>query len=120
MYSGRRNCIASKANSRCNSPGQVSGQSPTSPSQVEKRCQSLAPSTRAEAEECFLKAIAIASQQEAKLLELRAVMSLVRLWQQQDRNAEAKSMLAGIYGWFSEGFDTLDLQAAQALLETLE
>jgi adenylate cyclase len=72
-----------------------------------------------EAEGYFLKAIEIARRQEAKLLELRAVMSLARLWQHQGKNAEAKSMLAEIYGWFTEGFDTPDLQAAQALLETL-
>jgi predicted ATPase len=85
--------------------------------------QSLTPNpqrgVQQEAEGYFLKAIEIARRQEAKLLELRAVMSLARLWQHQGKNAEAKSMLAEIYGWFTEGFDTPDLQAAQALLETL-
>jgi predicted ATPase len=67
----------------------------------------------------FLKAIAIAQKQQAKSLELRATMSLARLWQQQGKQAEARQMLADIYGWFTEGFDTKDLQEAQALLEEL-
>jgi len=53
-------------------------------------------------------------------LELRAVMSLSRLWRQQGKKAEARQMLAEIYGWFTEGFDTADLQEAKALLESLE
>ena len=87
----------------------------------------------AKAEECFLKAIAITQQQQAKSLELRAVMSLVRLRQQQvtqDRSRttqhearirldEACRMLAEIYNWFTEGFDTKDLQEAKALIEEL-
>ncbi len=72
-----------------------------------------------EAEECFLRAVAIARQQQAKSLELRAVMSLSRLWQQQGKKAEARQMLAEIYGWFTEGFDTKDLQEAKALLQEL-
>jgi predicted ATPase len=72
-----------------------------------------------EAEACFLKAIAIARQQQARSLELRAVMSLSRLWQQQGKQAEAHHPLAEIYGWFTEGFDTKDLQEAKALLEEL-
>jgi class 3 adenylate cyclase/predicted ATPase len=72
-----------------------------------------------EAEECFLKAISIARQQGAKSLELRAVMSLSRLWQQQGKKAEAHQQLAEIYGWFTEGFDTKDLQEAKALLQEL-
>jgi class 3 adenylate cyclase/predicted ATPase len=72
-----------------------------------------------EAEACFLKAIAIAQKQEAKSLELRAVMSLVRLWQQQGKQTEAHQMLSEIYGWFTEGFDTKDLKEAKALLEEL-
>jgi class 3 adenylate cyclase/predicted ATPase len=72
-----------------------------------------------EAERCFLQAIDIARQQGAKSLELRAVMSLSRLWQQQGRRPEARQMLAGIYEWFTEGFDTPDLREAKALLETL-
>jgi predicted ATPase len=72
-----------------------------------------------EAEECFQKAIEIARQQSAKSLELRAVMSLSRLWQQQGKREEARQMLAEIYGWFTEGFDTADLQEAKTLLEEL-
>ncbi|MBI3245622.1 MAG: AAA family ATPase [Deltaproteobacteria bacterium] len=73
-----------------------------------------------EAEACFLKAIAIAQKQQAKSLELRAVMSLARLWQQQGKKETARQMLAEIYGWFTEGFDTKDLQEARALLEELK
>jgi predicted ATPase len=73
-----------------------------------------------EVEECFLKAIDIARKQQAKSLELRAVMSLVRLWQQQGKKTEAHKMLSEIYGWFTEGFDTKDLQEAKELLESLE
>jgi predicted ATPase len=72
-----------------------------------------------EAEECFHKAIEIARNQQAKSLELRAVMSLSRLWQGQGKKDEAWQMLAEIYGWFTEGFDTKDLQEAKMLLEEL-
>ena len=72
-----------------------------------------------ETEGYFLKAIEIAQKQQAKSLELRATMSLARLWQQQGKRHEAHQMLAGIYGWFTEGFDTKDLQEARALLEEL-
>jgi len=72
-----------------------------------------------EAEECFLKAIEIARRQSAKSWELRAVMSLARLWQQQGKKKEAHEMLAEIYGWFTEGFDTKDLQDAKRLIEEL-
>jgi adenylate cyclase len=72
-----------------------------------------------EAEECFLKAIEIARKQSAKSLELRAVMSLAWLWQQQGKKKRARQMLAEIYNWFTEGFDTKDLQEAKALLKEL-
>ncbi len=72
-----------------------------------------------EAEACFRKAIEIARRQQAKSLELRAVASLSRLWQKQGKKKEASRMLAKIYGWFTEGFDTVDLQEAKALLEEL-
>jgi predicted ATPase/class 3 adenylate cyclase len=88
-------------------------------SKVPSREQSGVRSPEAEAEEYFLKAIEIARRQSAKSLELRAVMSLARLWQQQGKKAEARQMLAEIYGWFTEGFDTADLQEAKALLEEL-
>jgi class 3 adenylate cyclase/predicted ATPase len=74
---------------------------------------------QSEAEACFLKAIDIAQKQQAKSLELRATMSLARLWQQQDKTAEAHHMLSELYHWFTEGFDTKDLQEAKALLEEL-
>jgi class 3 adenylate cyclase/predicted ATPase len=79
----------------------------------------LTPDPQGEAEVCFLKAIEIARRQQAKSLELRVVMSLSRLWQQQGKKGEAHKMLAEIYGWFTEGFDTKDLQEAKALLEEL-
>jgi predicted ATPase len=73
----------------------------------------------AEAEACFQRALDVARRQEAKSLELRAAMSLARLWQQQGKYTEAYALLAPIYGWFTEGFDTADLQEARALLEGL-
>jgi predicted ATPase/DNA-binding XRE family transcriptional regulator len=72
-----------------------------------------------EVESCFHQAIAIAHQQQARSLELRAVMSLGRLWQRQGRTVAARQQLAAIYGWFTEGFDTPDLQEAKALLDEL-
>jgi predicted ATPase len=74
---------------------------------------------QAEAEAWLQRALDVARRQEAKSLELRAAMSLARLWQQQGRRAEAHDLLAPIYGWFTEGFDTTDLQEAKALLEEL-
>jgi TOMM system kinase/cyclase fusion protein len=73
----------------------------------------------AEAEICFRQALDIARHQQAKSLELRATMSLSRLWQRQGKHQEAYDLLAPIYGWFTEGFDTADLQEAKALLEEL-
>jgi predicted ATPase len=70
-------------------------------------------------EGCFLTAIEIARRQAGKSLELRATVSLARLWQQQGKQDEARRMLADIYGWFTEGFDTIDLQQAHALLQEL-
>jgi adenylate cyclase len=67
----------------------------------------------------FHKAIEVAREQSAKSLELRATMSLARLWQKQGKKEEAKQRLAEIYGWFMEGFDTPDLVEAKALLEEL-
>jgi predicted ATPase len=74
---------------------------------------------QAEAEACFRRALNVARHQSAKSVELRAVMSLSRLWQTQGKKDEARQMLAEIYGWFTEGFDTKDLQEAKALLEEL-
>ncbi|MCE7989530.1 MAG: hypothetical protein DYG89_50915 [Caldilinea sp. CFX5] len=79
----------------------------------------LAADVQQEAEVCFRQAITIADTQQAKSLELRAAMSLCRLWQQQGKRTEAYNLLAPIYGWFTEGFDTADLQKAEALLATL-
>jgi predicted ATPase len=81
--------------------------------------QRLEAGVQKEAEECFGKALEIARKQQAKLLELRAAMSLARLWQQQGKRAEAHKLLLEIYNWFTEGFDTKDLQAAKALLDEL-
>jgi predicted ATPase len=72
-----------------------------------------------EVESHFRHALAVAQQQEAKSLELRAVMSLSRLWQQQGRQVDAHELLASIYSWFTEGFDTADLQEAKTLLGQL-
>jgi len=76
-------------------------------------------SPESEAEECFLQALEIARRQQAKALELRTAMSLSRLWHQQGKTHDARRMLAEIYSWFTEGFDTPDLQEARALLEEL-
>jgi predicted ATPase len=70
-------------------------------------------------ETCFQQALEVARRQQAKTLELRAAMSLSRLWQQQGKPAAARQLLAEVYGWFSEGLDTVDLQDAKALLEQL-
>ena len=109
------------------------GSSPLPCSSPNPKSQIPAPASEAEAERCFLKAIEVARAQQAKSLELRAVMSLVRLRQQQlthhlRRNthhetrtklAEVHHMLSEVYGWFTEGFETKDLQEAKVLLEEL-
>src|SRR5262249_35623766 len=77
------------------------------------------PPDEQQAEACFQQALAIACQQQAKSWELRAAMSLARLWQQQGKCQEAHDLLAPVYGWFTEGFDTADLQEAKALLDAL-
>jgi len=71
------------------------------------------------AEVCFNQSIRIAQQQKARSLELRAVMSMARLYQNQDKPDEARTLLAQIYDRFTEGFDTIDLRAAKALLAEL-
>jgi predicted ATPase len=71
------------------------------------------------AEVCFQLALGIACHQQAKSLELRAAMSLSRLWQQQGKRAEAYELLTPIYSWFTEGFDTVDLQEAKTPLDEL-
>ncbi len=72
-----------------------------------------------DAEACFRQALDIARHQQAKSLELRAAVNLSRLWQRQGKHDEARDLLAPIYGWFTEGFDTADLREAKALLEEL-
>jgi predicted ATPase len=74
---------------------------------------------QAEAETCFHHAITIARSQQAKSLELRAATSLARLWQQQGKRQEAHDLLAPVYNWFTEGFDTADLKDAKVLLDEL-
>ena len=71
------------------------------------------------AEELYRKALSIAEEQEAKLWELRAAVSLARLRRDQGRHAEARDILAPVYGWFTEGFDTPDLKETKALLDEL-
>jgi predicted ATPase len=73
----------------------------------------------AEAEECFHQALEIACRRQAKSLELRAAMSLARLWQRQGKRHTARQVLAEVYSWLTEGFDTADLQEAKTLLEAL-
>ena len=72
-----------------------------------------------QAEACFRQALDVARRQQAKSLELRAAMSLARLWQHQGRRDAARQLLAEVYGWFTEGFDTADLREARALLTAL-
>ncbi len=79
----------------------------------------LDPENPAEAEACFRQAVAIARHQQAKSLELRATMSLARLWQRQGRRDEARATLAAVYGTFTEGFTTPDLVDAAAQLNSL-
>jgi predicted ATPase len=74
---------------------------------------------RAQAEACFLQAVDVARGQQARLLELRAATSMARLWFDQGKRDEARDLLAPVYNWFTEGFDTLDLKEAKALLKEL-
>jgi predicted ATPase len=73
----------------------------------------------AEAEACFEHALTIAREQQAKSWELRAAMSMARLWRDQGKRQRAHDLLAPVYDWFTEGFDTLDLKEAKTLLEQL-
>ena len=77
-------------------------------------CSTGASGAMAEAESCFRQALDVARPQQAKSLELRAAMSLSRLWQQQGKRQEARQLLAGIYGWFTEGFDTARLTGGES------
>jgi predicted ATPase len=71
------------------------------------------------AEDSYRRALAVARVQQAKSWELRAAMSMARLWRDQGERKEARDLLAPVYGWFTEGFDTLDLKEAKALLDEL-
>jgi len=73
----------------------------------------------AKAEDYFDRALVIARQQQAKSWELRAATSMARLWRDQGKRDEARDLLAPVYGWFTEGFETLDLKEAKALLDEL-
>jgi predicted ATPase len=73
----------------------------------------------AKAEAYFERALSVAREQQAKSLELRTSMSLVRLWRDQGKVQQARELLAPVYGWFTEGFDTPDLKQAKALLDEL-
>jgi predicted ATPase len=77
------------------------------------------PDPQSEAEACFIKSLEILRTQQARSFELRATMSLARLWQQQGKTKQAHKLLSEIYNWFTEGFDTKDLQEAKALIEEL-
>jgi predicted ATPase len=80
---------------------------------------SLAEGERGKAEACFHRSIAVSREQNAKMWELRAAMSLAQLWRDQGRRADARDLLTPLYGWFTEGFDTADLKDAKALLDAL-
>jgi predicted ATPase len=80
--------------------------------------QAIPDATQAEA--CFQQALTVARHHQAKSIELRAATSLARLWHQQGKRQEAYDLLAPVYNWFTEGFDTADLQDAKALLDALE
>jgi DNA-binding winged helix-turn-helix (wHTH) protein/predicted ATPase len=100
VQTGHRSQVQSRKSKKANSPSLIS-----SPQQ--------------EAEACFLKAIDISQKQQAKSLELRATTSLARLWQQHGKRNEARDTLAKVYNWFTEGFDTKNLQEAKTLLAEL-
>ena len=76
-------------------------------------------SDAAKAETYFERALAVARAQQAKSWKLRAAMSMARLWRDQGKQDGARDLLAPVYGWFTEGFDTLDLKEAKALLDEL-
>jgi predicted ATPase len=93
----------------------VRGRSPSRAGEIALRSPEL---DAAKAEAYFERALAVARQQQAKSFELRA-MSMARLWRDRGKRDEARDLLAPVYGWFTEGFDTLDLKEAKALLDEL-
>ena len=100
--------------------GHVQSQAQPSPNKSEvPNVPPPTPGPQTEAEACFRKAIEIACKQQAKSLQLRATTSLARLWQQQGKQVEARELLAPVYEWFTEGFDTADLKDAKTLLDKL-
>ena len=86
---------------------------------AEGELRRLAGAPTREVEACFAAALAVARQQAARSFELRAATSLARLRRDQGRRGEARDLLAPVYGWFTEGFDTPDLRDAEALLDEL-
>lgn len=99
---------------------ELSRRSRSQKSKIKTDPRPLTPDPHAEAEACFLKAIEIARRQNAKLFELRATMSLSRFWQSQGKRTDAQKILAEVYGWFTEGFESVDLKEARELLAELE
>jgi predicted ATPase len=86
---------------------------------IEGELLQAADSSNPDVQACFVRAVAITREQAAKSLELRAATSLARLWRDQGRRAEAHNLLAPVYGWFTEGFETRDLKDAKGLLDEL-
>jgi predicted ATPase len=84
-----------------------------------RRTLLLSMNEHAEAEKSYREALSVAQRQSAKFWELRAATSLARLWRDQGKRDEARDLLAPVYGWFTEGFDTFDLKEAKALLDGL-
>jgi predicted ATPase len=84
-----------------------------------RRSRLMGPEADAAAEAHFERALAVARSQQAKSWELRAATSLARLWRDQGKWDAARDLLAPVFGWFTEGFDTLDLKEAKALLDAL-
>ena len=95
------------------------GAKPRSIAPPVKSCSGRQRLDATQAEKCFERALAIARDQQAKSWELRTAMSMARLWRDQGRPQQARELLAPVYGWFTEGFDTRDLKEAKALLEEL-
>jgi predicted ATPase len=86
---------------------------------VASRVSRFSVSTGYEGQRALEAALRLAQRQQAKAYELRAAMSMARLWRDQGKRDEARDLLAPVYGWFTEGFETLDLKGAKALLDEL-